>query len=127
MPPAATYKAGIGLFFNGQLALNVDFGLGVDNFTFVAYAHFWDNNLRPYSLPHDRLVLVFQGSRVANGYRVDDHGHFVIEGLGYDHMTALTHHDAKIEGNSHDTHHQNGGYYYNNRGGPDDSRNQHSW
>lgn len=126
LPPAAAYQAGVGLFYNGHLALDVDFGLDMDAFTFVAYDHFWDYNLRPYSLSHDRLVVVFQGSRVANGYRVDDHGHFMIEGLGHDHMTALTHHDVKVERDFHDTHHQNGGNY-DNRRGLDDSRNQHFW
>ena len=33
-------------FSTGKLALDVDFGLGMDDFTFVAYDHFWDNNLR---------------------------------------------------------------------------------
>jgi YD repeat-containing protein len=31
-----------------------------------------------------------------NGYRVD-HGRFVIEGLGHDHIAALTHRDVRVE------------------------------
>jgi hypothetical protein len=33
---------------------------------------------------------------VLNGYRVDN-GRFVVEGLGHDHMAAVTHHDVRIE------------------------------
>jgi len=96
LPVAATYRAGVGLFFNGQLALDVDFGLGVDDFAFVAYDHFWDHDLRPFFLPRDRVAVFFAGSHVLNGYRVDN-GRFVVEGLGHDHIAAVTHHDVRIE------------------------------
>jgi len=128
LPPAATYKVGVGLFFNGQLALNVDFGLGVDDFTFVAYAHFWDSNLRPFFLPHNRVVVFFPGSHVLNGYRVDN-GRFVVEGLGRDHIAAVTHHDIRIEPDLHDSRapwsgnpDNRGGY--DNRGGRGNQRDQ---
>jgi hypothetical protein len=125
LPPSVTYQAGVGLFFNGHLALDVDFGLDLDVFTFVAYDHFWDYNLHPFLLPHDRLEVVFRGSRVANGYRMD-HGRFVIEGLGHDHMTALTHHEAKPERDIHDSRLQGHGNF-DDRSGRDDRRDQHSW
>jgi hypothetical protein len=100
LPPAAVYRPGIGLYFNGSLALDVDFGLGPDDFTFVPYDHFWDYNLRPFFVPRDRAFVFFHRSHIMNGYRMD-HGRFVIEGLGHDHVFSITHHDARIE---HDTH-----------------------
>jgi hypothetical protein len=125
LPPGATYTVGVGLFFNGHVAVDVDFGLGFDAFTFVAYDHFWDLDYRPFLLPHDRLELVFRGSRVANGYRVD-HGRFVIEGLGHDHIAELTHHDVKIEREIHDTRTPARGGF-DDRRGRDDRHDQHLW
>jgi len=115
LPPAATFTAGVGLFFNGQVAVDMDFGLGFEAFTFVAYDHFWDNDYRPFLLPHDRLELVFRGSRIANGYRMD-HGRFVMEGLGHDHMAALTHHDVRIERDIHDVRPQGRGDFDAHKG-----------
>jgi hypothetical protein len=109
LPPGAVYKAGIGLYYNGNVALDVDFGLGVDAFTFVAYDHFWDHDFRPFLLPHDRLVVVFHGSHVLNGYRFD-HGHFFVEGLGHDHIALVTHHDIRVEHDFHDPHYDRGGF-----------------
>jgi len=100
LPPAAVYKAGVGLYYNGNLAVNVDFGLGPDDFIFVGYDHFWDHSLRPFFVPHDRVVVFFGHSRIMNGYRMD-HGRFVVEGLGHDHVFAVTHHEVRIEHDSH--------------------------
>jgi hypothetical protein len=111
LPPGAIYRPGLGLYYNGSLALDVDFGLGMDAFVFVPFDHFWDHNLRLYMLPHDRLGFVFHSSWVANGYRVD-HGHFVMEGLGHDHMVGLTHHDYHMD--VHNSYYHGG--YYDNHG-----------
>src|SRR5579862_143838 len=100
LPPTAVYRAGLGLYFNGSLALDVDFGLGPEDFTFVPYDHFWDRRLRPFFVPHDRVVFFFHHSWIMNGYRMD-HGRFVIEGLGHDHVFAVKHHDVRVE---HDPH-----------------------
>jgi hypothetical protein len=96
LPPAAVFKAGVGLTFGGRLALDVDFGLGVDAFTFVAFDHFWDHNLHAYLLPRERLDFVFRRSFVVNGYRLD-HGRFIIEGLGRDRMATITRHSIVVE------------------------------
>ena len=125
LPPSVTYQAGVGLFFNGHVALDVDFGLDLDAFTFVAYDHFWDHDMHPFLLPRERLEIVFRGSRVANGYRVD-HGRFVIEGLGHDHVATLTHHDARAEEDIRDSRLQEHGNH-DERSGRDDRRDQHSW
>jgi hypothetical protein len=101
LPPTAVYRPGVGLYYNGALALDVDFGLGPDDFTFVPYDHFWDFHLRAFFVPHDRVALFFHHSHILNGYRVD-HGRFVVEGLGRDHVFAMTHHDVRIEHDRHD-------------------------
>jgi hypothetical protein len=101
LPPTAVYRPGVGLYYNGALALDVDFGLGPDDFTFVPYDHFWDFHLRAFFVPHDRVEVFFHHSHILNGYRVD-HGRFVVEGLGRDHVFAVTHHDVRIEHDRHD-------------------------
>jgi hypothetical protein len=100
LPPAAVYRAGLGLYYNGDVAADVDFGLGPDDFTFVPYDHFWDFHLRPFFVPHDRMLVFFHHSRIMNGYHMD-HGRFVVEGLGHDHVFAVTHHEVRIEHESH--------------------------
>jgi hypothetical protein len=125
LPPAAVYKAGVGLYFNGAVALDVDFGLGIDAFAFVAYDHFWDLDYRPFWLPRERLELVFHGSRIMNGYRMD-HGHFVMEGLGHDHMAALTHRDVRVERDFHDARPAGHGII-DDRNSHNDRRDPHSW
>lgn len=101
LPPGAVYRVGAGLYFNGRLAVDVDFGLNAEAFVFVGYDHFWDRDLHRFLLPRERVELVFRGSRVMNGYRVD-HGRFIVEGLGREHVAALTHHEVKVVEAVHD-------------------------
>jgi len=96
LPPAAVFKAGVGLWFGGRVAVDVDFGLRADMFTFVPYGHFWDHGLRAYLLPRERSEAIFSRSVVLNGYRID-HGRFVVEGLGRERVASLTRHDIRIE------------------------------
>jgi hypothetical protein len=117
LPPGATFTAGVGLSFNGHLAVDVDFGLGVEAFTFVGYDHFWDYNLHPFLLPRDRIEFAFRGSHIMNGYRMD-HGRFIVEGLGRDHMGAFTHREVRVDRDMHDPHFQGHGGF-DNRGGHD--------
>jgi len=96
LPPRAVFRAGVGLEFDGRLAVDVDFGLGVDAFLFVGYDHFWDRDLHAYFLPHDRMLGIFRHSVIMNGYRFD-HGRFIVEGLGRDRIAGFTHHEVRIE------------------------------
>ena len=57
LPPGAVFKADVGLWFHGHLAVDVGFGLGADMFTFVPYDHFWDHNLHACLLPRERVSL----------------------------------------------------------------------
>lgn len=102
LPPTAVFRPGLGLYYNGVLAADVDFGLGPDDFTFVPYDHFWDFRLRTFFVPHDRVAVFFHHSHILNGYRVD-HGRFMVEGLGRDHVFAATHREVRVEHDRHDT------------------------
>lgn len=96
LPPSAVFRAGVGLEFNGRLAADVDFGLGVQAYAFVPYDRFWDRDIHRYILPHDRVEFVFQHSMIMNGYRVD-RGRFVIEGIGRERLAGFTRHEIRVE------------------------------
>jgi hypothetical protein len=96
LPPGAVFKVGLGLSFGGRIAADIDFGLGVDAFTFVPYDRFWEHNLHGFILPHDRLLGVYRRSVILNGYRYD-HGRFIVEGLGRDRIARFTHHEVRVE------------------------------
>ena len=96
LPPAAIFRAGVGLEFGGHMALDVDFGLGADAFLFVGCNHFWDRDLHGFFLPHDRVDGIFRHSVVINGYRFD-HGRFFVEGLGRERMAGYTHREIRVE------------------------------
>ena len=96
LPPGAVFRAGVGLWWGGRVAVDVDFGLGADMFTFVPYDRFWDHNLHAYLLPRERVGVFFGRSVIMNGYRLD-HGRFVVEGLGRERMAGFTHHEIHVE------------------------------
>ncbi len=125
LPPGAIFKPGIGLWYNGRLAVDVDFGLGVDAYTFVPYDHFWDHSLHAWLLPHDRVVVVFHGSVIRNSYRFD-HGRFFVGGIGHDRMVVLTHHEIRI---GEPVHHEGfwGHEEVGRHGFHDDHRDRHGW
>ncbi len=93
LPPGAVYVNN-GWYYNGRsVAVDFDFGLGPNYFTFVAYDHFWVHDFRPYVVPHDRVVVIYGHSTFDNHYHYD-HGHFVDEGIPHDHVVEVTHHDV---------------------------------
>jgi hypothetical protein len=96
LPPSAVFKAGVGLWFGGRAAVDVDFGLGLEMFTFVPYDHFWDHDLRVRLLPRERARVIFRRSVIMNGYRVD-RGRLIVEGLGRERMAVLTHREIRVE------------------------------
>ena len=95
LPWEARFEVGVGLRFHGALAVDVDFGLGADAFVFVGHDHFWDHDYRAFVFAPDRVRLVFGRCVIHNGYRVD-HGRFVAEGWGREHVAAFTHHEVAV-------------------------------
>lgn len=96
LPPEARFQVGVGLSFNGHVGVDVDFGLGVGMFTFVAYDHFWEHDFRHWVVPHDRVVVIFRGSHPINDYRIVN-GHFYNEGIGHERIALYTHRDVHVE------------------------------
>ena len=94
LPPAAEFRVGVGLTWGGRVAVDADFGLGADFFTFVAFDHFWDHDFHRFVYDHDRARFFYGRSVIRNGYRFD-HGRFIVEGIGHERMGELTHHEVR--------------------------------
>ncbi|HEX4120696.1 MAG TPA: DUF6600 domain-containing protein [Verrucomicrobiae bacterium] len=95
LPPGARFETGVGLVWNGQVAVNVDFGLAPDMFVYVPFDHFWAHSYIPFLAPGWRGAELFRHSILANDYRFVG-GRFFIGGIGRDRMGFLTHHDVPL-------------------------------
>ena len=51
LPPSARFEVGVGLVWNGGVAVDTDFGLGADMFVFLPFDHFWDHDYRVCGRP----------------------------------------------------------------------------
>jgi hypothetical protein len=49
LPYAARFEVGVGFHFGGHVGVNLDFGLGVEDFVFVGHEHFADRMLVTYA------------------------------------------------------------------------------
>ena len=96
LPPSAQFVAGVGLMFNGSVALDVDFGLGADAFVFVGADRFWEHDYRGFFLGRERAEYFYRHSVVRNGYRFEG-GRFIVEGMGRDRLGVYTRHDVRLE------------------------------
>ena len=80
LPPAAGYRAGVGLTFHGQrVSGSFGFGLGVNSFSFVEVSHFSDRHLHRYAMPRQHAAQVYHQtapstSIVGNRNRVVNRG-----------------------------------------------------
>jgi hypothetical protein len=91
LPPGAGFTAGVGLTFHGHHVWDRDdLGLRADHYHFVAWNHFNDRQLRPFSLPPQEVARVYATSTV--GTRISGDGHTVINnGLPPSQVAAATH------------------------------------
>jgi hypothetical protein len=95
LPPGARFEVGVGLIWNGRLAVDTDFGLGPDLFVFMPFDHFWAHDYRAFLVPGWRGRELYRGSVLANNYRFVG-GHFFVGGIGRDRIGILTHHDVPL-------------------------------
>jgi hypothetical protein len=92
LPWGVEYHVGLGLYWHGAVVVEgIDFGLGFDSFVFVGNDHFWGGNYNLYVFDLERSRVFFEHSQFHAGYRMEG-GHLMAEGLGRDHMAAITHH-----------------------------------
>jgi hypothetical protein len=95
LPWGVDFRPGLGLFWHGGLVVEggvgIDFGLGFDAFVFVGADHFWGGDYGRFAFDHARARAFFDHSSFHAGYRMEG-GHLRAEGLGRDHIAAVTHH-----------------------------------
>jgi hypothetical protein len=95
LPWGVEYRAGLGLYWHGGLVaeggVGIDFGLGFDAFVFVGPDHFWGGDYRRNAFGPERAREFYNHSTFHAGYRMEG-GHLRAEGLGRDHIAAVTHH-----------------------------------
>ncbi|HEY3854434.1 MAG TPA: DUF6600 domain-containing protein [Verrucomicrobiae bacterium] len=95
LPWEARFHEGVGIEWNGAVAVDVDFGLRVDAFVFIGSDHFFDHDYRHVMYDREASRRFYEHSEIHNGYHVD-HGHFVAEGWGREHVSAMTHHEVAV-------------------------------
>jgi len=93
LPPGARFDPGVGIIWNGSVAVDTDFGLAPDMYVFVPFDHFWVHDYGLWVAPPWRASGLFRGSVVLNGYGFVG-GRFMINGIGRDRIAFLTHHDV---------------------------------
>lgn len=94
LPWDVEFRVGVGLFWHGGLVVDgVGFGLGFDAFVFVGADHFWGGDYRRYAFDRERARVFYEHSSFHAGYRMEG-GHLHAEGLGREHMAAITHHEV---------------------------------
>jgi hypothetical protein len=95
LPWGVEFRPGLGLWWHGGLVVEggvgIDFGLGFNAFVFVGTDHFWGGNYRAYAFDSVRARSFYAHSSFHAGYKMEG-GHLRAEGLGRDHVAALTHH-----------------------------------
>jgi hypothetical protein len=116
LPPGANFQPGIGLMWNGRLAVDADFGLAPDMYVFIPFDHFWAPDYLAFRAPFGRVPFLFRSSILANHFSLIG-GRFVFEGIGHDRIGLLTHHEVRAERiEFHDAHiahefeHAHGGF-----------------
>jgi hypothetical protein len=94
LPWGVEFHVGVGLFWHGALVVDgVGFGLGFDAFVFVGTDHFWGGDYHRYAFDHARAREFYEHSQFHSGYRMEG-GRLRAEGLGREHMAAITHHEV---------------------------------
>ncbi|HEY3861316.1 MAG TPA: DUF6600 domain-containing protein [Verrucomicrobiae bacterium] len=94
LPWGVEFRAGLGLYWHGALVVDgVGFGLGFNAYCFVGYDHFWGGDYHHYAFDRERAHAFYDHSAFHAGYRMEG-GRMHMEGLGREHMAAVTHHEV---------------------------------
>lgn len=96
LPPGAIFEPGVGIMWNGRLAVDVDFGLAPDLYCFIPFDHFWAHDYLAFRAPFGRVDFLFRASILANHFSFVG-GRFFVGGIGRDRMAILTHRDIRVE------------------------------
>lgn len=96
LPPDARFEAGVGLMWNGQVAVDTDFGLAPDMYVFIPFGDFWVHDYIGFRAPPWRVPGLFHASILVNHFGFVG-GRFFFGGFPRDRMAFLTHHDIFVD------------------------------
>lgn len=91
LPPHSEFVAGFGWRFNGvSVAVNFDFGLHSDHYTFIAMHDFNERDYRRRCLPATEVTRVYNHTTVINNYVINNNT-VVNNGIRVERVAAATH------------------------------------
>jgi hypothetical protein len=91
LPPHAEFVAGFGWRFNGvQVAVNFDFGLHPEHYTFVALRDFSHHDLGQCRLAPTEVTRIYNHTTIINNYVVNNNT-IVNQGIKVDRVATATH------------------------------------
>ncbi|HEX9045656.1 MAG TPA: DUF6600 domain-containing protein [Verrucomicrobiae bacterium] len=91
LPPYAEFRAGFGFYYRGaSVAMDFDFGLGVDAFLFVSSDHFCDWHPRSFCFDRPRSVQVFNQTTIVNNY-IANNQVIINRGISVDRISGAMH------------------------------------
>lgn len=92
LPPHAVFDVGIGWRFNGvRVAVDFDFGLRPDHFTFIAFKDFTNHDLGHHRLAPTEVTRIYRHTTVVNNYVVNNNRTIVNQGFKVDRVATATH------------------------------------
>jgi hypothetical protein len=95
LPPHADFNVAYGYRFNGvHVAVNFDFGLHADHFTFIALHDFHQHDFAHYRLPQTEVTKIYSHTTIINNYVVNNNT-IVNQGIKVDTVQAATHTEFK--------------------------------
>ena len=95
LPPHADFDLRFGYRFNGvAVAMNFDFGLRPDHFTFIALRDFNDHDFARRRLPAAQVTQIYNHTTIINNYVVKNNV-VVNQGIKVDRVAAATHTEFK--------------------------------
>jgi hypothetical protein len=91
LPPFAVFRPGVGFFYRGaSVAVDFDFGLGADRFTFISSGHFAERHPRYFRVEPQRAMQIFHQTTVINNFNVNNRT-IINRGIPVEHITGVTH------------------------------------
>ena len=91
LPPHADFDAHLGWRFNGvSVAVNFDFGLHPDHFTFVNYSDFNAHDLGHRRLDQPQVTKIYNNTTIINNYVVNNNT-VINQGVRVDRVAQATH------------------------------------
>jgi hypothetical protein len=91
LPPHSEFVVGVGWRYNGvHVAVDFDFGLHADHFTFIAMSDFHQHDYTHYCMPHTQVTKIYNHTTIINNYVVNNTT-IVNKGIRAEQVAAATH------------------------------------